>query len=136
MLSVSGIQINVTGVTTDLDFTGGDLLINPNESQRVKLTYDAAAAKEVFNRSDALVLFTNAVDIPEFAIALSGKSTFNSDINYNGIVNTGDLGALNQARVNYNKGILDPTADINGDGIINSLDISVLLSENKMSVLV
>ena len=136
VLSVSGIQINVTGVTTDLDFTGGDLLINPNESQRVKLTYDAAAAKESFNLSNGLVLFTNAVDIPEFAIALSGKSTFNSDINYNGIVNTGDLGALNQARVNYNKGILDPTADINGDGIINSLDISVLLSENKMSVLV
>jgi hypothetical protein len=136
LLTVSGLQINVAGVTTDLDLTEGDLLLNPNQSQRVQLTYTAAAAKEVFDRSDALVLFTNALDLPEFAIALSGKSTFNSDINYNGIVNTGDLGALNQARSNYNKGILDPTADINGDGMINSLDISVLLSENKMSVLV
>ena len=136
LLTVSGLQINVAGVTTDLDLTEGDLLLNPNQSQRVQLTYTAAAAKEVFNRSDALVLFTNALDLPEFAIALSGKSTFNSDINYNGIVNTGDLGALNQARSNYNKGILDPTADINGDGMINSLDVSVLLSENKQSVFV
>jgi len=136
VLTVSDIQINVAGVTTDLDLTGSDLLLNPNQSQRVKLTYDAAAAKEVFNRSDALVLFTNAVNLPEFAIALSGKSTFNSDINYDGKVNTGDLGSLNQARVNYNKGILDPTADINGDGIINNLDVSVLLSENKQSVFV
>jgi hypothetical protein len=136
LLTVSGLQINVAGVTTDLDLTEGDLLLNPNQSQRVQLTYTAAAAKEVFDRSDALVLFTNALDLPEFAIALSGKSTFNSDINYNGIVNTGDLGALNQARSNYNKGILDPTADINGDGMINSLDVSVLLSENKQSVFV
>jgi hypothetical protein len=136
VLSVSGIQINVAGVTTDLDLTEGDLLINPNQSQRVQLTYTAAAAKEVFDRSDALVLFTNALDLPEFAIALSGKSTFNSDINYNGIVNTGDLGPLNLARKNYNQGIFDPTADINGDGMINSLDVSVLLSENKQSVFI
>ncbi|MFM7572519.1 MAG: hypothetical protein ACKO4S_05180, partial [Snowella sp.] len=136
LLTVSGIQINVAGVTTDLDLTEGDLLLNPNQSQRVKLTYDAAAAKEVFNRSDALVLFTNAVNLPEFAIALSGKSTFNSDINYDGIVGTGDLGPLNQARANYKKGILDPTADINGDGMINSLDVSVLSSENKQSVFI
>jgi hypothetical protein len=124
----------VAGVTTDLDLTEGDLLLNPNQSQRVQLTYTAAAAKEVFDRSDALVLFTNALDLPEFAIALSGKSTFNSDINYDGKVNTGDLGSLNQAAKNYKLGIFDPTTDINGDGMINSLDVSVLLSENKMSV--
>ena len=134
VLSVSGIQINVTGVTTDLDLTGGDLLINPNESQRVKLTYDAAAAKESFNLSNGLVLFTNAVDIPEFAIALSGKSTFNSDINYDGKVNTGDLGSLNQATKNYKQKIFDPTADINGDGLFSNADVLMLQSENKSFV--
>jgi hypothetical protein len=75
------------------------------------------------------VLFNNAVNLPEFAIALSGKSTFNSDINYDGKVSTGDLGSLNQAKLKY-----DPTADIDGNGVINNLDVSVLLSENKMSV--
>jgi hypothetical protein len=134
VLTVSDIQINVAGVTTDLDLTGGDLLLNPNQSQRVKLTYDAAAAKEVFNRSDALVLFTNAVNLPEFAIALSGKSTFNSDVNYDGKVRVDDLGSLNQGKANLKKGIYDPTADITGDGLFNNLDVAMLQSENKLSL--
>ena len=134
VLTVSDIQINVAGVTTDLDLTGGDLLLNPNQSQRVKLTYDAAAAKEVFNRSDALVLFTNAVNLPEFAIALSGKSTFNSDVNYDGKVGVDDLGSLNQGKANLKKGIYDPTADITGDGLFNNLDVAMLQSENKLSL--
>jgi hypothetical protein len=77
---------------------------------------------------------SNAVNSPELAIALSGKSTFNSDVNYDGKVNTGDLGSLNQARMNYNKGILDPTADITGDGLFNNLDVAMLQSENKLSL--
>jgi hypothetical protein len=133
-LTISELRINVTGVSTGLDLTKGDLILNPNESQRVKLTYKPSAAREFFDRSDALVLVSNAVNSPELAIALSGKSTFNSDVNYDGKVNTGDLGSLNQARMNYNKGILDPTADITGDGLFNNLDVAMLQSENKLSL--
>jgi hypothetical protein len=104
------------------------------ESQRVKLTYTPSAAKEVFERSDALVLVTNAVNSPELAIALSGQSTFNSDVNYDGKVGAGDLGSLNQGKANLNKGIYDPTADINGDGLFNNLDVAMLQSENKLSL--
>jgi hypothetical protein len=65
---------------------------------------------------------------------LSGKSTFNSDINYDGKVNTGDLGSLNQAKTNFNKGIFDATADINGDGLINTLDASALTADIKLKL--
>ena len=121
-------------VTTDLDLTEGDLLLNPNESQRVNLTYTPTAAGEVFDRSDALVLVTNAINAPELAIALTGQSTFNSDINYDGKVGVSDLGSLNQGKANLNQGIYDPTADINGDGLFNTLDVTLLQSENKFSL--
>ena len=133
-LTISDLRINVTGVSTDLDLTKGDLLLNPNESQRVKLTYTPSAAKEVFERSDALILVTNAINSPELAIALSGKSTFNSDVNYDGKVGAGDLGSLNQGKANLNEGIYDPTAHINGDGFFNNLDVAMLQSENKLSL--
>jgi hypothetical protein len=133
-LTVSELRINVTGVNTDLDLTKGDLILNPNESQRVKLTYAPSAAREFFDRSDALVLVSNAVNSPELAIALVGQSTFNSDVNYDGKVGTGDLGSLNQGKANLKKGIYDPTADINGDGLFNNLDVAILQSENKLSL--
>ncbi|MFM7573716.1 MAG: hypothetical protein ACKO4S_11380 [Snowella sp.] len=133
-LTISELRINVTGVNTDLDLSKGDLLLNPNESQRVKLTYAPSAAKEFFDRSDALVLVSNAVNSPELAIALVGQSTFNSDVNYDGKVGTGDLGSLNQGKANLKKGIYDPTADINGDSLFNNLDVAMLQSENKLSL--
>ena len=133
-LTISELRINVTGVNTDLDLSKGDLILNPNESQRVKLTYAPSAAKEFFDRSDALVLVSNAVNSPELAISLVGQSTFNSDVNYDGKVGTGDLGSLNQGKANLKKGIYDPTADINGDGLFNNLDVAILQSENKLSL--
>jgi len=133
-LTISELRINVAGVSSDLNLTQGDLLLNPNESQRVKLTYAPSAAKEILERSDALVLVTNAINSPELAIALSGKSTFNSDVNYDGKVRVDDLGSLNQGKANLKKGIYDPTADITGDGLFNNLDVAMLQSENKLSL--
>ncbi|PZV25436.1 MAG: hypothetical protein DCF12_14945 [Snowella sp.] len=133
ILQVSDIVSNVAGVTTNF---GDDLLINPGESQRIQLSYAPSAARQDFSASNGLVLFTNDPYNSQYAIALSGKSTFNSDINYDGKVNTGDLGPLNLARKNYNQGIFDPTADINGDGLFNNADVLMLQSENKQSLFV
>ncbi|MTJ43417.1 hypothetical protein FJR39_09480 [Dolichospermum flos-aquae UHCC 0037] len=136
ILVVSDIQINVGGVTVNnLDLSGDkDLLLNPGSSQRVELTYDPSAAKENFDLTNGLVLFTNVPDWSQYEVKLSGKSTFNSDINYDGKVNTGDLGSLNQAKTNFNKGIFDATADINGDGLINTLDASALTADIKLKL--
>ena len=136
ILVVSDIQINVGGVTVNnLDLSGDkDLLVNPGSSQRVNLTYDPSAAKENFNVANGLVLFTNVPNWSQYEVALSGKSTFNSDINYDGKVNTGDLGSLNQARTNFNKGIFDGTADITGDGLINTLDARALTADIRLKL--
>ncbi len=131
ILQVFDIVSNVTGVNTNFV---DDLLINPGESQRISLTYDPLAAGENFSVTDGLVLFTNALNLPEYAIALSGKSTFNSDINYDGRVGAGDLGPLNNARRNFNNGIYDGTADINGDGLINSADVTIFNSERGFAL--
>ncbi|MCX5984418.1 MAG: dockerin type I domain-containing protein [Nostocales cyanobacterium LacPavin_0920_SED1_MAG_38_18] len=135
VLVVSDIQINVSGVTVNLDLSGDkDLFLNAGSSQRVNLTYDPLVAKENFNVANGLVLFTNVPNWSQYEVALSGKSTFNSDINYDGKVNTGDLGSLNQARTNFNKGIFDATTDINGDGLINTLDASALTADIKLKL--
>ncbi|MFM6004264.1 MAG: hypothetical protein ACKPA7_11950, partial [Sphaerospermopsis kisseleviana] len=126
ILQVFDIVSNVTGVNTNFV---DDLFINPGESQRIQLTYDPSAARENFSVADGLVLSTNVPNFTQYAIALSGKSTFNSDINYDGRVGTGDLGPLNNARRNFNNGIYDGTADINGDGLINNNDLIIFNSE-------
>ena len=135
VLVVSDIQINVSGVTVNLDLSGDkDLFLNPGSSQRVNLTYDPLAAKENFNVANGLVLFTNVPNWSQYEVALSGKSTFNSDINYDGKVNTGDLGSLNLAKTNFNKGIFDATADINRDGLIDTLDVNALTADIKLKL--
>ncbi|WP_053538080.1 Calx-beta domain-containing protein [Anabaena sp. WA102] len=138
VLVVSDIQINVSGVTVNLDLSGDkDLLVNPGSSQRVNLTYDPLVAGENFDfdkNGSSLVLFTNIPDWSQYEVKLSGKSTFNSDINYDGKVNTGDLGSLNQARTNFNRGIFDGTADINGDGLISTLDANALTADIRLKL--
>jgi hypothetical protein len=135
VLVVSDIQINVSGVTVNLDLSGDkDLLVNPGSSQRVNLTYDPLLAGENFDVANGLVLFTNIPDWSQYEVKLSGKSTFNSDINYDGKVNTGDLGSLNQARTNFNRGIFDGTADITGDGLISTLDASALTADIRLKL--
>jgi hypothetical protein len=131
ILQVFDIVSNVTGVNTNFV---DDLFINPGESQRIQLTYNPSAARENFSVSNGLVLFTNALNLSEYEIALSGKSTFNSDINYDGRVGVGDLGVLNNARKNFKSNIYDGTADINGDNLIDNSDLTIFNSEKNLSL--
>ena len=76
------------------------------------------------------MITSNAVNNSEMPVSLAGKSTFNSDINYDGLVSFGDLGSLNSnwgsesTDANW-----DATADINGDGLIGFGDLGQLNDE-------
>ncbi|MFN5514571.1 MAG: SdrD B-like domain-containing protein [Cyanobacteriota bacterium] len=127
ILRVSDITVNAPGVSVDLDFSGGDILLNPGASQRVNLTYAPGSAGE--SLSGALTVFSDAQNNPAIGVILAGSSTFNADINYDGMVNIADLGALNQAKAQEILGNFDPTADINGDGALTTQDIFSWLAE-------
>ncbi|NCR11151.1 MAG: hypothetical protein GPI95_24240, partial [Microcystis aeruginosa LG13-11] len=120
ILAISNIEVKASNVTTNADFSQGDILLNPGQTWRVQLTYAPTAARESFNLNDGLVIHSNAINNTAYNVALTGKSTFNSDITYNGKVDRGDLAPL-QAAFNSSIGSpkYDPTADINGDGGIN-----------------
>ena len=116
LLSISGIDINPNAIGVGIA-PEGDFLLNPGETERVNLTYTPLAAGEAFDLSDALVINSNADNNAAFEVHLAGQSTFNSDINYDGIVNLTELGLLN-ANFGFMNGDsdYDPTADIDGNG--------------------
>ncbi|TRU70414.1 MAG: DUF4347 domain-containing protein, partial [Microcystis viridis Mv_BB_P_19951000_S69] len=126
ILAISNIEVKASNVTTNANFSQGDILLNPGQTWRVQLTYAPTAARESFNLNDGLVIHSNAINNTAYNVALTGKSTFNSDITYNGKVDRGDLAPL-QAAFNSSIGSpkYDPTADINGDGGINLGDFLV-----------
>nr|WP_322743637.1 cadherin domain-containing protein [Microcystis aeruginosa] len=136
ILAISNIEVKASNVTTNADFSQGDILLNPGQTWRVQLTYAPTAARESFNLNDGLVIHSNAINNTAYNVALTGKSTFNSDITYNGKVDRGDLAPLQAA---FNSSIggskYDPTADINGDGRINLGDFLVLNSDYGLSLI-
>lgn len=135
ILAISNIEVKASNVTTNANFSQGDILLNPGQTWRVQLTYAPTAARESFNLNDGLVIHSNAINNTAYNVALTGKSTFNSDITYNGKVDRGDLAPL-QAAFNSSIGSpkYDPTADINGDGGINLGDFLVLNSDYGLSL--
>jgi hypothetical protein len=136
ILAISNIEVKASNVTTNANFSQGDILLNPGQTWRVQLTYAPTAARESFNLNDGLVIHSNAINNTAYNVALTGKSTFNSDITYNGKVDRGDLAPL-QAAFNSSIGNpkYDPTADINGDSKINLGDFLVLNSDYGLSLI-
>ncbi|MDB9413146.1 cadherin domain-containing protein [Microcystis aeruginosa] len=132
VLAIAGITINAQNVTTDANFANGDILLNPGQTRRIALTYTPKAARENFNLANGLVINSNAQNNSALNIQLTGKSTFNSDISYDGKVNLTDLNTLQRpglfgsssGQTNY-----DPTADITGDGRINLAELVPFNSE-------
>jgi predicted outer membrane repeat protein len=132
VLAIAGITINAENVTTDANFANGDILLNPGQTRRIALTYTPKAARENFNLANGLVINSNAQNNSALNIQLAGKSTFNSDISYDGKVNLTDLNTLQRpglfgsisGQTNY-----DPTADITGDGRINLAELVPFNSE-------
>ena len=130
-VTISSIDINAPGVSISPQ---GDFLLNPGETERVNLTYQPLIADEAFDLSNGLVINSNAIN-SAFEVHLSGRSTFNSDINYDGAVELRDIEVFN-ANLGSEIGDanFDPTADINGDGIINSEDLEILNTEFGMLI--
>ncbi|WP_013325039.1 beta strand repeat-containing protein [Gloeothece verrucosa] len=132
IISISGITINAQNVRINADFSNGDILLSPGQTRRIALTYAPTAARENFNIADGLIINSNAQNDSSLDIRLTGKSTFNSDISYDGKVNLTDLNTLQRAglfgsssgQTNY-----DPTADITGDGRINLAELVPLNAE-------
>ena len=132
VLAIAGITVNAQNVTTDANFANGDILLNPGQTRRIALAYTPKAARENFNLANGLVINSNAQNNSALNIQLTGKSTFNSDISYDGRVNLTDLTTLQRpglfgsssGQTNY-----DPTADITGDGRINLSELVPLNSE-------
>ena len=112
----------------------GDFLLNPGETERVNLTYQPLIADEAFDLSNGLVINSNAIN-SALEVHLSGRSTFNSDINYDGVVDSTDMDVFNANLGNQiGDANFDPTADINGDGIIDLEDLELLNAEFGMLI--
>ncbi|MDJ0582558.1 cadherin domain-containing protein [Crocosphaera sp.] len=127
---------SLTGVS--IDAPEGDTLINPGETKRFFLTYAPNQAGESFDEGNGLTIISNATNDPSFEINLAGKSTFNSDISYDGQVNLTDLGTLQSSGLfgsENGQSNYDPTADITGDGRINLAELVPLNAEFGSSVL-
>ncbi len=72
-----------------------------------------------------------------FEVNLAGKSTFNSDISYDGVVNLTDLVILQTPDLfgsSSGDSGYDPTADITGDGNINLAELVPLNQEFGLTV--
>ena len=95
--------------------------VQPGQTEKIKLSYTPSEAGEQFSHDDGLIIMSNAINNPETKIALQGKSTFNADISYDGVVAFGDLGPLNAAW-----GTDDANSDINGDGTVSFGDLGPL----------
>ena len=138
-LTLFEIRIAAPDVTVDVPLTADaadDLVLQVGETQRFGLTYAPSlptlqdATTQDFDLSAGLVILTSDTAAPAVDVRLRGESTFNSDINHDGVVNLGELGVLN---VNFGKTSaaagFDPTADINGDGMVNLADLGPLNAE-------
>ena len=134
-LTIFEVRTAAPDVTVDGPLTA-DVVLQVGQTQRFVLTYDPSlptvqdATTQDFDLAAGLVILTSDPAAPAVDVRLRGASTFTSDINYDGVVNLGELGILN---VNFSKVAadpgFDPTADINGDGVINLGDLGALNAE-------
>ncbi len=138
-LTLYELQINVPDVSVDVPLTGAagdDIVLGSGESQTFQLTFAPSLPSAMdpssldFSIANGIVLFSDAVNTPQMQIELFGMTTFNSDTNYDGIVNFGDLGIMN-ANFGLASGDpdYDPSADPNNDGIVNFTDLGLLNAE-------
>lgn len=136
-LNIDSVQVNAPDVTWERGASVADanplFIIPPGVNTPLNLRFGPSVpnlgdqSTLDFAVPDGLVIQNNSVNLPTIKVALRGRSTYMSDISYDGAVNFADLGVLN---ANWGRCAggdkWDPTADINGDGCINLADLGPL----------
>jgi hypothetical protein len=127
-LTLQEIQLpDIDGLTlTENPVSDGDEILAPNSS--VTATFGFSPTQVGINLEGEQA--TVVSDDQNLNIDLLGRSTYASDISYDGRVNLTDLGPLNASfgTVNGDENY-DPTADINLDGRVNLTDLGPLNAE-------
>ena len=90
--------------------------------------YEGTAGEEyVKNKGLTLVGSVKQGDDVKLIYTRAGAEIHYGDINSDGVINTEDVGRLQQIAAGWNIKVYDfAAADVNGDGVINSEDISLL----------
>ena len=109
------------------------VVLQAGETERLRLEYAPTTPNvqnktaQSFQAEDGLVIVSDAENAPRVEIALTGHSTFDADITYDGNVNIADLVSFDDhcgARsgdANYH-----PSIDPNGDGSVDLGDFGPL----------
>lgn len=130
-LTIDAIQINVPDVTVAGSTSG--VVLQAGETERLRLEYAPTTPNvqnktaQSFQAENGLVIVSDAENAPRVEIALTGHSTFDADITYDGNVNIADLVSFDDhcgARsgdANYH-----PSIDPNGDGSVDLGDFGPL----------
>lgn len=127
-LTLQEIQLpDIDGLTlTENPVSDGDEILAPNSSVTATFAFSPIEAGIDLEGEQVTVVS----DDQNVNVNLLGRSTYASDISYDGRVNLTDLGPLNasfgttEEDENY-----DPTADINLDGRVNLTDLGPLNAE-------
>jgi Ca2+-binding RTX toxin-like protein len=138
ILQITNLDILQTLTGVSINAPAGDILISPGETRRFFLTYAPGAAGEDFSDNNGLTILSNATNDSSFEVSLAGKSTYNSDISYDGTVNLSDLVTLQRPGLfgsSSGQNNYDPTSDITGDGNINLAELVPLNAEFGSSVI-
>ncbi|AFZ49128.1 cadherin repeat domain-containing protein [Dactylococcopsis salina] len=113
------------------DLPGVEIPVGAN--LELAVTYTPDAGGEVIDEAAGLTLFSNDPENGELNVALSGESTFNSDIDYNGSVGFPDV-TLADSLFNTSSEELNPALNIDGEGGFGFSDLATLNQEFGASI--
>ena len=130
-LSIEAVQVNAPDVQVTVPPSG--LVLQAGETERLHLTYAPTTPSpkkmtaQSFQVEEGLVILSDAENSPKVEIAMTGHSTFDADITYDGSVNIADLVGFDD-HCGTRSGDRDyhPSFDPNGDGSVDLGDFGAL----------
>lgn len=130
-LTIEDVQVNAPDVQVTVPPSG--LVLQAGETERLHLTYAPTTPSpqkmtaQSFHVEDGLVILSDAENLPKVEIAMTGNSTFDADITYDGSVNIADLvGFDDHSGARSGDPDYHPSIDPNGDGSVDLGDFGAL----------
>lgn len=130
-LTIEEVQVNAPDVQVTVPPAG--LVLQAGETERLQLTYAPTTPSpkkmtaQSFHVEDGLVILSDAENLPKVEIGMTGHSTFDADITYDGSVNIADLvGFDDHCGVRSGDPDYHPSIDPNGDGSVDLGDFGAL----------